>query len=102
MKTKKLISAVLVCLLLFSLMGTAMAADDFTDVPSDHQYYDAIEFCHDHNYINGITATTFEPDTNLTRGQLAVILCRAELLQSVKLDVYEGQFQRYRAVERLL
>ncbi len=92
MKTKKLISAVLVGLLLFSLMGTAIAADDFTDVASNHPYYDAIEFCHDHNYINGTTATTFEPDASLTRGQLAVILCRAELLQSVKLDVTKGNF----------
>jgi hypothetical protein len=91
MKLKRIISAVIVSVLLVSLSGMAMAAD-FTDVKSDHKYYDAVQFCQTKNYINGITPTTFEPDKSLTRGQLAVILCRAQLLQGVPLDVTKGSF----------
>ena len=91
MKTKRILSAVIVCILLFSLAGTAMAAD-FTDVDSGHEYYDEILFCQSKNYISGTSATMFEPDASLTRGQLAVILCRAELLQAIPIDVTKGNF----------
>jgi hypothetical protein len=91
MKSKRFLSAVIVCILLVSLSGMAMAAD-FTDVPTNHKYYQEIQFCQAQNYINGITPTTFEPDSNLTRGQLAVIICRAQLLQGVPLDVTKGSF----------
>ena len=48
----------------------------FTDVPADQWYTDAIIWAADNEIVNGMTATTFEPDTNITREQIAVILYR--------------------------
>ena len=88
---KKILSAAIVCILLFSLTGMALATD-FSDVDSSHKYYEEIQFCQAKNYITGSSATMFEPDANLTRGQLAAILCRTQLLQSLPIDVSQGNF----------
>ena len=73
MKSKKLLSLVLSFAFLISLSGAAFAA--FTDVTSN-QYENEIGYCQTKDYVTGVSATTFSPDANLTRGQFPVIWCR--------------------------
>ncbi|MBS6366914.1 MAG: S-layer homology domain-containing protein [Clostridiales bacterium] len=48
----------------------------FTDVPADARYADAIQYCYQAGLISGTSATTFSPESSLTRAQLAVVLHR--------------------------
>ena len=48
----------------------------FTDVSDDFWAYDAIEWAYENGYMNGKTATTFQPDGSVTRQQLWMILAR--------------------------
>jgi len=77
----KTILALLLCVLMV-VPYTALAADDasFTDVPEDHPYKEAIEFCALAEFVKGTGADTFRPDAQLTRGQLATIWCRILLI----------------------
>jgi len=76
MKIKKLFTVVLIFILATSGLVTISFAQTFTDVPEDHPYKDAIEFCQQKGYVVGIDETTFMPDAKLTRAQLAVLWCR--------------------------
>ncbi|MHB1154191.1 MAG: S-layer homology domain-containing protein [Eubacteriales bacterium] len=49
----------------------------FTDVPEDHPYKEAIDFCKTKGFVIGETATTFMPDFKLTRAHFAIIWCRS-------------------------
>lgn len=62
-------------LLVFSLITTA-SAETFSDVPESHPYKEAIDFCYEKGFVLGTSGTTFTPDSNLTRAQLAIIWCR--------------------------
>jgi len=73
LKSKKLLSLVISLIFLVSLSSTAFAA--FTDVTSN-QYKNEISYCQTKDYVAGVSATTFSPDENLTRGQFSVIWCR--------------------------
>ena len=48
----------------------------FTDVARAAAYYDAVKYCYDNNIFKGVTATTFMPDSTLTRGQMVTVLWR--------------------------
>lgn len=62
---------------MFASFTTVAAAAEFTDVPQNHPYKAAIDFCYEKGIITGINATTFKPDAKLNRAQFAVIWCRA-------------------------
>ncbi len=47
----------------------ALAASPFDDVDPTAFYADAVEWAFDNNITTGTSATTFEPDANVTRGQ---------------------------------
>ena len=49
----------------------------FTDVPSNTYYTDAVLWALDNGITYGTTATTFEPHTTCTRGQVVTFLWRA-------------------------
>ena len=54
------------------------AADvPFTDVPADADYAEAVAWCHEKGILKGISDTTFEPDTSLSRAMLVTALYRA-------------------------
>ncbi|MHB1368489.1 MAG: S-layer homology domain-containing protein [Eubacteriales bacterium] len=53
-----------------------MFTNDFTDLERTNPYFNEIYYCREKRYITGDTATIFNPDGNLTRGQTAVVLCR--------------------------
>lgn len=57
--------------------STVAAQTTFTDVPDNHPYKAAIDFCYEKGYVTGVNATTFMPDAKLTRAQFATIWCRA-------------------------
>ena len=71
----KIYTFIIVILLAISFTISAFAVD-FADVPDEHPYKAAIDFCKAKNFVKGINDTTFMPDANLTRAELAVVLCR--------------------------
>lgn len=78
---KKLISLFLAVILALSLVPSAFAvegasADKFTDVPADAWYREELEYAVYNGYISGTSATTFSPDSPVTRGQFVTILGR--------------------------
>lgn len=48
----------------------------FTDVPSNHWAKQSIELANKYNIVNGMDSYTFEPNSRITRAQLAAILSR--------------------------
>jgi hypothetical protein len=82
---------VITFILLVSISTTVFAAD-FTDVGQTHPYYNEINFCKLNGYIKGDTETLFRPDESLTRGQIAVILCRVGLFRFLPINVTAGSF----------
>ena len=48
----------------------------FQDVPEGAWYEDALIWAYNNGVINGVTASTFDPNSNITRQQLAAILYR--------------------------
>ena len=50
--------------------------NDFSDVPSGKWYTKAVAWAKHNNVVNGTSATTFDPDGNITREQMAAILFR--------------------------
>ena len=57
---------------------TELVEMTFTDVNSNAWYYDAVKYAFDNGLMNGTGATTFEPNTNLTRAMLVTVLYRYE------------------------
>ena len=50
----------------------------FTDVPKDKWFYEHIAYCYENGLMDGMTDTTFEPQSNTTRAQFATVLWRLE------------------------
>jgi len=68
------------CVAIVDAMGWAYSADmtvPFTDVPAAHEAYEAIAVMYDRGIVSGANedGTLFEPDSGLTRGQSARLLC---------------------------
>ena len=51
---------------------------DFADVAAGSWYDDAVAFASSHELFNGTSETTFSPDTGMSRGMLAAVLCNLE------------------------
>lgn len=51
---------------------------NFDDVTTDDWFYDAVQYAVAANIIRGVTPTTFEPETPMTRGMFVTILYRLE------------------------
>ena len=50
----------------------------FTDVNTDDWFAEAVQYMLDNEMMNGVTATTFGPNTTTTRGMIVTILYRLE------------------------
>ena len=63
---------------LYRLAGSpAVEADNpFTDVPAGAAYKDAVVWAYSTGVVNGITATTFSPDSTIERQAIAAMLAR--------------------------
>lgn len=80
---KKLISMCLSLVMVLALVPSAFAAGSdratpskFTDVPENAWYWDELDYAIYNGYISGTSATTFSPDSPVTRGQFVTILGR--------------------------
>ncbi len=73
---RSILSLLIVGAIVLSILPLASAAMPFTDVPTSSPYYEAIEYCYDHGIMNGLSATTFAPETTLNRAMLVTILYR--------------------------
>ena len=54
----------------------------FTDVPDSAWYADEVAYCVQRQYMNGISATLFSPNSSLTREQFVLILANASGVDS--------------------
>lgn len=63
---------------------TVNGKHQFTDVPSNQWYSDAICWAAQNGVVNGVTPTTFVPQAPITREQIATILYRYAKSESVK------------------
>ena len=72
------LSLLLACLLLIP-GGIVFAKEsvDFTDVDADDWFAPYVDYCSGNGLVNGMTATTFEPNTSLSRAMFVTILCRS-------------------------
>lgn len=79
---KKIVSLILSLAICLSLVPSTFAAETrntpakFTDVPADAWYWDELDYAIYNGYISGTSATTFSPDSPVTRGQFVTILGR--------------------------
>ncbi|ATP39893.1 glycoside hydrolase [Solibacillus sp. R5-41] len=70
----------------------------FTDVPANHWAKQAIELANKYNIVNGTNPHVFEPNTRITRAQLAAILSRivdyptSNTIESPFYDVPKGHW----------
>ncbi len=75
---------------------TGNTSSPFSDVASGDWFYDAVSYVRSNNLMNGVTTTTFEPYTGLTRAMLVTILYRLEASPSTGSssfsDVDSGQW----------
>jgi hypothetical protein len=58
-------------------ISPAPATATFTDVPTTHTFFQAVEAVKAAGITTGKTATTYAPDEAVTRGQMAAFLARA-------------------------
>ncbi|MGI6205426.1 MAG: S-layer homology domain-containing protein [Anaerovoracaceae bacterium] len=57
---------------------TPDSASDFTDVNQNSWYYDAVDYAVKNGLFYGTSNTTFEPDSNMTRGMFVTVLYRSQ------------------------
>ena len=50
----------------------------FTDIPAGAAYEEAVVYVYNRGLFNGMSATTFEPDTSMTRAMFVTVLGRLE------------------------
>lgn len=76
-RMKRFLAIVVAVVIMMRLVPMAHASSlPFTDVPSYHDYYDAIKYVYDNGIMNGMTTTTFGPDVILNRAMLVTTLYR--------------------------
>ena len=78
---KRAAAIFLAVILALSISVPAFAAVDdtgFSDVDADSWYAEAAVYCRDNGLMSGTSATTFSPDTPMTRAMLAAVLYRLE------------------------
>jgi hypothetical protein len=77
MLKKKLVAVLSSAALLSTLVGNAMAATSFTDVPSDSPYASYIQDLSSKGIVSGVGNGQFAPMKTLTRAEMATFLVRA-------------------------
>ena len=77
-KARRFLAFALAVLLTISLMPTAFAASDFTDVPSTAWYNDSVEYVASHKYFEGTGNNEFSPSSAMTRAMFVTVLARLD------------------------
>lgn len=73
------------------VIPVASTANAMSDVPTNHQFYQAVHELQERGIINGYSDGTFKPEKNLTRGQAAKIIAGVLKLDTV--NVTNPNFQ---------
>jgi flavodoxin len=76
---KKTLSLLLASALIAGVCIQAQASVEdtgFSDVAADAWYAEAVQYCRDHELMNGTGGNAFSPDDTMTRSMLAVVLYR--------------------------
>ena len=79
-KVQRLLAMILSLALAFTMAPAAFAAESdtgFSDVSANAWYADAVEYVKDNGIMNGTSATTFSPESSMTRAMLVTVLYRA-------------------------
>ena len=77
---KRFFACIIALWLLLSAVTLSVSAVSvpFRDVAANAWYQNAVEFVYEHKVMNGISSTTFEPNSILTRAQVAQVLYNLE------------------------
>lgn len=74
---KRILSLILTLALVLSLGTAAFAAESgFSDVDSGAWYAEAVEYCKENGLMQGVSATSFAPNNQMTRAELVTALYR--------------------------
>ncbi|QDR79311.1 S-layer homology domain-containing protein [Sporomusa termitida] len=73
---KKSIILLIAILLVLSMAGSAVAANDFSDVAANHWAYDAVNQLQQAGLVDGYSDGAFRGDKALTRYEFAVVIAR--------------------------
>ena len=79
-KVQRLLAMILSLALAFTMAPAAFAAEGdtgFSDVSANAWYADAVEYVRDNGIMNGTSATSFSPESSMTRAMLVTVLYRA-------------------------
>ena len=74
--TKKITGLFLVFCMLLTLTPALAIDSPFTDVRPDDWFYPYVSFVHENDIMQGTSTTTFSPNQNFTRAQVAATLFR--------------------------
>ena len=71
MKRKRILGILMSILMIITMVPSFTFAAElpFTDVSTSTWYYNDVKSAYDTGLINGMTATTFEPESNMTYAQ---------------------------------
>ncbi len=103
---RKMISAILSVVLLFSVSVPAWAAENsmdnfksiqtyerqFSDVPSSNWAASSVQTCYEYGLMNGVSDTQFRPKGSLTVAEALVMACRVHQIYSEGKE-YAGERQ---------
>ncbi len=76
-KTTKIISLLLTLVMMLTVVVPVTASTSFSDVSSDHTYYEAITNLTSEGILNGMGDGTFAPEGPVTRAQFTKTICYA-------------------------
>lgn len=82
---KKRISALITTFILTFNLGIVNADKYFKDINETSEYYEAVEFLHEQDILNGMDENTFAPDYPLSRPMIVTILWRLSGSPDVKI-----------------
>ncbi len=85
---KKTLSISVIFITLVTLFAfTVNASHPFTDVKDNHWYKDAVEYCYNNKFVNGMTETTYGPTKTVNRAMVVMILAN---MAKYDADSYSG------------
>ena len=74
---KKIFSRILTAVILLTLGLPCRAANaEFSDVPANSWYADAVTFCRENGLMSGVESGRFAPNGTASRAMLTAVLCR--------------------------
>lgn len=77
LKMKGKMRVLMASLMAWSMLISSVCAASFPDVDKDADYAEAVEILNDMGIMQGNSDGKFNPNSNVTRAQLAAILCRS-------------------------